>query len=271
VGRRRSTSMRRGRVADREHRETKDRVVWHGPRTAFGGEFDTLPTPSDRFATPSAEHRQGRVVLTPALDRTLAGAGDGAFVVGADGRIVLWNRSAERILGYAARDVAGRRCCDIFDGRNDNGSRLCYQGCSVMTRVTMGEPVQTFDMRARTKTGKLVWISVNTLVVSPNGGAGALTLHLFRDVTATKVLLTLVQERLTPPEPGAGAATRRVLTRRELELLRLMSLGLNTAAAAERLHVSQATVRNHVQNILGKLGAHSRLEAVAYAHKHRLL
>ena len=33
----------------------------------------------------------------------------------------------------------------------------------------------------------------------------------------------------------------------------------------ERLHVSPATVRNHVQNILGKLGVHSRLEAVVHA------
>ena len=40
---------------------------------------------------------------------------------------------------------------------------------------------------------------------------------------------------------------------------------------AERLHVSPATVRNHVQNIAGKLGVHSRLEAVAFATKHRLL
>jgi DNA-binding NarL/FixJ family response regulator len=35
--------------------------------------------------------------------------------------------------------------------------------------------------------------------------------------------------------------------------------------------VSPATIRNHVQNILGKLGAHSRLEAVAYATRNRLI
>jgi two-component system nitrate/nitrite response regulator NarL len=40
---------------------------------------------------------------------------------------------------------------------------------------------------------------------------------------------------------------------------------------AERLHVSPATVRNHVQHILAKLGLHSRLEAAAYATRHRLL
>ena len=50
-----------------------------------------------------------------------------------------------------------------------------------------------------------------------------------------------------------------------------MATGANTRVIAERLHVSSATVRNHVQNILGKLGAHSRLEAVAWATRHRML
>jgi DNA-binding NarL/FixJ family response regulator len=40
---------------------------------------------------------------------------------------------------------------------------------------------------------------------------------------------------------------------------------------ADRLHVSPTTIRNHVQNITAKLGVHSRLEAVAYATRHRLL
>ena len=62
-----------------------------------------------------------------------------------------------------------------------------------------------------------------------------------------------------------------MLTRRELEVLRLVMQGLSTAKLAEQLHVSSATVRNHVQNIFGKLEVHSRLEAVAYATQHRLL
>jgi DNA-binding NarL/FixJ family response regulator len=91
-------------------------------------------------------------------------------------------------------------------------------------------------------------------------------------VTATKELLTLVHERLAGAAPatnGAQAASPD-LTRRELEILRLLTQGLNTARAAERLHVSRATVRNHVQNVFAKLGVHSRLEAVAYAARHRL-
>jgi two-component system nitrate/nitrite response regulator NarL len=51
--------------------------------------------------------------------------------------------------------------------------------------------------------------------------------------------------------------------------LGLIAGGANTRAIATQLRVSPATVRNHVQNLLGKLGVHSRLEAVAYAARHR--
>jgi len=202
------------------------------------------------------------------LDLALARAGDGAFAIPADGRIVLWNRAAERILGYTAREAIGRSCCELFVGRDDSGNRLCYKGCHVMALVKMGDPVQSFDMQTRTKAGRPVWINISILTAS-NGHGGPLTIHLFRDVTATKELLNLVNERLTAPAPAVDS--NNDLTRRELEILRLVAGGSDTKAVAERLNVSPATVRNHVQNILGKLGVHSRLQAVAYATTHRLL
>ncbi len=206
---------------------------------------------------------------TTGLDQALARAGDGAFVIGANGCIALWNRSAERVLGYTARDVLGRACCEVFAGYDADGNRLCYQGCHVMSLVRRDEAVQSFDMRTRTKAGRPVWINVSLLRM--NGERGApLTIHLFRDVTATKELLALVHERLAPRPASPGGPEPAALSRRELEVLRLMTEGLNTRATAERLHVSPATVRNHAQNILGKLGVHSRLEAVAFAARQRL-
>jgi PAS domain S-box-containing protein len=203
------------------------------------------------------------------LDQALARAGDGVFVVDDQGRITLWNRSAERILGYQARDVVGRPCCEVFAGHDNDGNRLCYKGCHVMTLVRMGEPVQSFDMRTRTKGGHPVWLNVSIITMPPE--AGGMGIHLFREVTATKELLALVHQRLAPPADPAVAAAAGTLTRREVEVVRLMAQGLNTASAADRLHVSRATVRNHVQHIFDKLGVHSRLEAVAFAHRHRLL
>jgi len=55
------------------------------------------------------------------------------------------------------------------------------------------------------------------------------------------------------------------LTARELEVLRVLAAGVSTNAAADQLGISTATLRAHVQAILRKLGAHSRLEAVAEA------
>jgi two-component system nitrate/nitrite response regulator NarL len=76
----------------------------------------------------------------------------------------------------------------------------------------------------------------------------------------------LVRERLAQTRPPLDDGHPPPdLTRRERDILRLLAAGASTRAMAERLHVSPATVRNHVQHILEKLGVHSRLEAAAYA------
>jgi PAS domain S-box-containing protein len=191
--------------------------------------------------------------------------------VGSDGRIVLWNRAAERILGHTAREVIGKPCCDVFSGHDDHGNRLCYQGCHVMSLVGRGESIQNFDMRTRTKAGRPVWLNISILTVGGGAAPGAVTVHLMRDVTATKELLTLVHDKLAAVAGTDGAEPPPVLTRREVEVLRLLAAGTGTKAMADRLHVSPTTIRNHVQNITAKLGVHSRLEAVAYATRHRLL
>jgi two-component system nitrate/nitrite response regulator NarL len=54
-------------------------------------------------------------------------------------------------------------------------------------------------------------------------------------------------------------------------MLTLTRDGESTRDIAERLRVSPTTVRNHTQSILGKLGAHSRLQAVVLATRRRLL
>jgi len=209
-------------------------------------------------------------VADQALGQALARAGDGAFAIGPDGRVALWNRAAERILGWSAKEVLGRPCCDVLTGADVDGNRLCYQGCHVMSLVRQGEPVQHFEMRTRDKAGKSVWLDISILEAPPTDGGRPLTVHLFRDVTATRELLDLVRDRLASPAPSNGNGASP-LTKREQEILQLMAAGANTKSLAERLHVSPATIRNHAQNIFTKLDVHSRLEAVAWANQHRLV
>lgn len=63
---------------------------------------------------------------------------------------------------------------------------------------------------------------------------------------------------------GDGKVMTR-LTRRELEILQLLARGLNNDAISKQLYISPTTTRNHIQNILGKLDVHSKLEAVTHA------
>lgn len=71
------------------------------------------------------------------------------------------------------------------------------------------------------------------------------------------------EERQSVPAPK--------LTDRELEVLKLVARGLTNRDIADSLYISENTVKNHVRNILEKLHLHSRMEAVIYAVKERLL
>ena len=63
---------------------------------------------------------KGRAMSRLRLDlaEALAGAADGALVVGPDGRILSWNRAAAQILGYPANETVGRQCCEIVAGQD---------------------------------------------------------------------------------------------------------------------------------------------------------
>ncbi len=61
------------------------------------------------------------------------------------------------------------------------------------------------------------------------------------------------------------------LTERELEVLRLVAKGLSNREIGAELFIAENTVKNHVRNILEKLHLHSRMEAVVYAMREKLL
>ena len=72
----------------------------------------------------------------------------------------------------------------------------------------------------------------------------------------------LVGTRAEPP-----AAPHPDLTPRQVEVLRLLEQGRSTRQIADELHLTTDTVRNHVGNVLRRLGVHSRIEAVAAARR----
>ncbi|MDP8959516.1 MAG: response regulator transcription factor [Actinomycetota bacterium] len=67
------------------------------------------------------------------------------------------------------------------------------------------------------------------------------------------------------------AGRKPTLTGREVEVLQLVAQGLTSRDIGERLYISENTVKNHIRNILDKLGLHSRNEAVLYALREELI
>ena len=102
------------------------------------------------------------------------------------------------------------------------------------------------------------------------GGEEALTKAraLQPDVVALDLCLLRELAALPPalweaPDPG--------LTRRELEVLSLVAQSKTNKQIAAQLFISENTVKNHIRNVLEKLHLHSRMEAVTWAWRNRLL
>lgn len=88
-----------------------------------------------------------------------------------------------------------------------------------------------------------------------------------RPTLAPEATQVLIHSATHPKQPPLG----HDLTERERDVLALMVAGLNNNEIAERLIVSRSTVKYHVSNILSKLQAASRTEAVAYALQQKLV
>lgn len=102
--------------------------------------------------------------------------------------------------------------------------------------------------------------------------------YLIKD-TPTHVVLETIRavhlgQTCIAPEIATKLAERMVgpeVTPRELEVLRLLMDGTSNRAIAAALHISEGTVKTHVNNILGKLGASDRTQAVTIALKRGLI
>jgi DNA-binding NarL/FixJ family response regulator len=113
------------------------------------------------------------------------------------------------------------------------------------------------------------------------GGADSSLLHALAEFErlGARAVVPLIARKLRTrgvrgiprgPRPTTRATTA-LLTRRELEILRLLAGGLHNAEIADRLSLSPKTVEHHVSAVLAKLGVRGRMEAVREAEKRGLL
>jgi PAS domain S-box-containing protein len=194
-------------------------------------------------------------------------------------RIITWSPAAQKLLGYTSDQVLGQRFFEAVNARDAFGNRFCCRGCGLHEMVRTGEPVRTFEMQATNAAGGVVRTFVS---VAPEGGhrnGGVLIYHLRADLRRQADRRRTTDRRSIRPlvrgiaEDGGSTAVAHWwgLSPREIQVLRGLAGGGDTGDIASELGISEATVRNHVQHLLRKLGVHGRVEAITLAYRHQLL
>jgi PAS domain S-box-containing protein len=203
---------------------------------------------------------------------------DPVFVTDRRNRIVSWNASAERLLGFTADEALGMPCASTLQGCDSHGNRYCSDDCPITQLALRNETVRNFELRLLAKGGHLVVADVSVLHVAVPPPDLFFLAHIVHPSARPRPEgIAAEPAGAPPPRPtlltvrGSEDARARKLTGREVEVLGMLAAGNPTAEIGARLHISTVTARNHIQNILDKLEVHSKTEAVAFAFQKHLI
>lgn len=209
------------------------------------------------------------------IQELVKGTADAAFATDSSGYVVAWNESADALVGIGAAEAIGKQCHHLIKGIDECG-KVCSENCSIKQAASKRHPVHHFDLQVDTPDGRR-WCNMSVIIAYENGSRDPFTIHILRLIDVRKRLELMVRDFLVTevkiPQNEAvslihqshSAIIETELTAREREVLKLVGVGKPTRAIADSLHISANTVDNHIQHILKKLNAHSRLEAVRRA------
>jgi DNA-binding CsgD family transcriptional regulator len=181
------------------------------------------------------------------------------------GEILYMNDRAEKLLNREAASSVGLPCWQVIGGRDESGEKWCETNCQVRDAVTEGKPVEPYTLRINGGEDDEHWLQLLVIPFETEDGTTKLAHCAFR-IDRTHIIESYL-DRVAARTPINAERTFDLeesrLSRRERQVLDLLAQDKNLYEIAEQLGVSYYTVRNHVQHVLGKMGVHSTLEAVA--------
>jgi PAS domain S-box-containing protein len=208
------------------------------------------------------------------LLKSLYRAPNPVYATDENNRIIAWNRAAEQLFGLPAADAVGKACHVLIGGTDIYGNDFCDHECNVVKMVRSNRIVKRFDMDVRRASGEVIRVHCAILVVPGPSASRFCTIHLLEEAEEeaprrkSREAISIPDRPVRlPPFPSASVQ----LTPREQQVLRKLATGAGTREIADSLFISFTTVRTHIRNILDKMGAHSRLEAVLKAMQHNLI
>ena len=215
------------------------------------------------------------------IENLVNGTGDAAYALDQNGFIVAWNKAATDFFGLEKESAIGQACHKITQGIDDCG-RSCSSSCTILKCASNHQPLKSYDIQFKVK-DKQQWCNVSVLIVGDFKSTKPYTVHIIRLADMQKRFELLIRDFVVNETslPKVNVSEILVnknspsratdLTKREIEILTHLAKGKTTAAIAEQLFISRTTANNHIQHIMKKLSAHSRLEAVRRAEQAGLI
>jgi PAS domain S-box-containing protein len=169
-----------------------------------------------------------------------------------DGVFLWMNKSAKRFFG----DVIGRRFSKVVAPEQISHARRQFE-----RKVTGQAAVTDYDLTLLDRSGRRVAARIHSVSLSSAGSGAA----VFGAVIAASA------EHGLDSSSADNRPAAVQLTGRQHQTLLLLGDGRGTSEIAAHLDIAVETARNHIRAVVSALGAHSRLEAVAIAHRIGLL
>lgn len=187
------------------------------------------------------------------------------WISGPDRGMVAMNRHALDLVECPAAACIGRPCHEVIRGRDENLRPFCSATCPLRLRVESAGELDPEPLCITAPSGQEHWFQVMAFPLRVPDSDGLALIHCALPWDRSHRLETYMR-RVTHRSPTQAHPDRRLasLTAREREVLDLLARDETLYGIAERLSLSHATVRNHVQHILEKLQVHSVMEAVAW-------
>lgn len=195
----------------------------------------------------------------------LAKATFGVYAISRDQTIVYWNGAAERILGYTREQIVGRPCAELLaETTADAPGENCQLGCPSIEALQAGRLPSPSQLRMISASGEPKVISLTPIILGGSDGEPHMVVQLFTEAVAETVPGAPVADgQVSTAGPALDAASGSPrLTKREMEVLRLVSAGWDTPRIANELNISPHTVLNHIRHFRRKLDAPTKLDAV---------
>ncbi len=191
-----------------------------------------------------------------------------AFVTNHRNRIVSINRGAADLLGIEGKEAVGLPCWRVLGGTDMQGNKICRPNCPLLRAARRGKSVARFDANLHTAGKLTIGVSISSVTLYHSAAPQMLSiLHLLSPGCWAADTAGCDAK----PNVSCAARTHCLITCREIEILRKLADGVRTDEIARQLFISPWTVRTHIEHILAKLGAHSKLEACALARRSGLI